>query len=148
MKHKFGTNDTNDLLKDQVKVHDGLSSIQNKGIIKKNDKTKIIEFDNNEVRLEKYETGKSNEDYLDLGNHLRHTVSHGYPMVNCKSTTYYDFNSDISKKFLTEKNNYTSSNRRTKDWLSKFLFKVFADMLDCSLTKIKFSLILKVLGQS
>ena len=97
-----------------MKVHDTLSSIQNSGIIKKVDRTKENEMD-------KYRTRNNpknkNEDYLDLGNYLRHTVSHGYPMVDSRGTTFYDYSPDTNQKFLSDKNNYTSPHRRTKDYL-------------------------------
>lgn len=117
LRHRFGTKDTNELLIDQVKVHDTLSSIQNSGIIKKVDRTKENEMD-------KYRTRNNpknkNEDYLDLGNYLRHTVSHGYPMVDSRGTTFYDYSPDTNQKFLSDKNNYTSPHRRTKDYLGKW----------------------------
>ena len=67
--------------------------------------------------VEKYSPAHKNEDYLDLGNYLRHAVCRGFPLVNSKGTTFYDYNPDTSKKFLHDKDNFQNANRRTKDWL-------------------------------
>lgn len=118
IRHKFGTHDTNYLLNDQVRVHDTLSSIQNAGIIKKVDKSKQEDYPEYKHFLKtQHALAKRNEDYLDLGNYLRHAVCHGYPVVNSKGTTFYDFNPETNKKYLSDRSNYTSLYRRTKDEL-------------------------------
>ena len=116
IRHKFGTRDTHNLLRDQVRVHDTLSVIQNAGIIKKVDKSKQEDFSEHKQFLKtQHATSNKNEDYLDLGNYLRHAVCHGYPLVNSKGTTFYDYTPEINKEFLSDKSNYTSPYRRTKD---------------------------------
>lgn len=121
IRHKFGSKDTKQLLADQVKVHDTLSSIQNAGIIKKVDRTKSTSYLNTDkIMVEKYSPAHKNEDYLDLGNYLRHAVCRGFPLVNSKGTTFYDYNPDTSKKFLHDKDNFQNANRRTKDWLGNW----------------------------
>jgi len=117
LRHKFGTKDTNNLLQDQIKVHDTLSNIQNKGIIKKVDRTHSCFLDDDKAN---YSPGQYNQDYIDLGNHLRHSVSHGYPLINSKSTTVADFNSGISKEYLADKQNSNSDHRIKQDWLGNF----------------------------
>lgn len=132
LRHKFGTDDTNYLLSDQVKVHDTLSSIQNAGIIKKVDKLEKTEFSDNDRYLNRKKTvGNKNEDYYDLGNYLRYAVCRGYPSINQKGTTFYDYNPETSKNFLADKTNYESSHRRTKDWLGKWTELCIVDTRQC-----------------
>lgn len=120
LKAKFGSKHTEYLLKDQVKVHDTLSAIQNHGIIKKVDKTKSEHYENDDRMSNPRAPGNKNEDYLDLGNYLRHAVCHGYPTINARGTTFYDYNPETNREFLSDKDNYTKQNRRTKDWLGKW----------------------------
>ena len=114
MRHKFGTKDTYDLLLDQVKVHDTLSSIQNSGIIKKVDRTHSDSIEHSS--MEKSVGLTKNEDYYDLGNFLRHAICHGYPSIHERGTTSFDYNPDINKKYLADRSNI-SHHRKRKDWL-------------------------------
>ena len=117
IKHKFRTIQTNELLKDQLKVHDTLSHIQNSGIIKKNDKTDDVpNLDKAGLIME-----QKLSDYYDLGNHLRHAISHGFPTVLKKSHTVEVHNENVSKEFLGEweENVKGFPWRRRKDWIGK-----------------------------
>jgi hypothetical protein len=122
LRHKFGSQDTEQLLEDQIKVHDTLAHIQNTGIIKKVDRTanNRTPFEmSNDVILNNGIKNSKCDDYYDLGNYLRHAVGHGYPMVNARGTTSFDFNLKINQDYLADKSNYESANRRKKDWLGK-----------------------------
>jgi hypothetical protein len=124
IKHKFGTNNTRELLKDEVKVHDTLAKIYNDGVNKKQNR------ENEEVTeirgiQEVFSRGSSrptdpHKDYNELGNLLRHAVQRG-------QTTVYDMghikewhNEEVSKLYLSDKKNIDSPYRRKTDWLSKF----------------------------
>ena len=122
IKHKFRARLAGDaaevLLNDQLKVHDTISHIQNSGIIKKNDKTdETINANNIEFKME-----KKLSDYYDLGNHLRHAISHGYPSVYKVSHKEDVHNNSVSKEYLSEWDlNVKSPWRRRKDWIGRFL---------------------------
>ena len=98
IKHKFRTIHVDQLLKDQLKVHDTISHIQNSGIIKKNDKTDDVMIVKN---LELKTETKNLSEYYDLGNHLRHAISHGYPTVHVKSHNVEVHNAQLSKEYLS-----------------------------------------------
>jgi hypothetical protein len=125
IKHKFRAVHADELLKDQLKVHDTLSQIQNSGIIKKNDKTEDVMNSNNiEFKME-----KKLSDYYDLGNHLRHAISHGYPTVYKVSHKEDVHNNDVSKEYLSEWDlNVKTPWRRRKDWIGNFLIE-FCDLI-------------------
>ncbi len=120
LRHKFGDQDINDVLKDQVKVHDTLSLIQNAGIIKKADQA-ISQPDLRSGLVKNNDYYRKNEDYLDLGNYLRHAICHGFPIMGLRSTTSYDFNPNINKEYLSDKMNIDSKYRKRKDYHGKFL---------------------------
>ena len=121
IKHRFRTEQTNELLKDQLKVHDTLSHIQNSGIIKKNDKTED-EPGATLGEVDRLKAERSVSDYYDLGNHLRHIVCHGYPTVIKQSHKETVHNNELSKEYLADwKQNVESPWRRRKDWIGKRL---------------------------
>lgn len=118
LKHKFGTQQTSELLKDELKVHDTLSHIHNRGHVDK----KSIKDDSDELVPEMLPTDEPSEsirDYYDLGNHLRYVIGHGYPLPNLTSQKEYVHNANVSKEYLSDWSNVESPYRRKKDWLSK-----------------------------
>jgi hypothetical protein len=127
IKHKFkarlGGDHAAELLKNQLKVHDTISEIQNSGIIKKNDKTDdVMNAKNVEFKME-----KKLSDYYDLGNHLRHAISHGYPSVYKVSHKEDVHNNDVSKEYLSEWDlNVKSPWRRRKDWIGNYFLNNMA----------------------
>jgi len=122
IRHKFGTNTTEKLLSDPLKVHDTLSHIQNLGTIKKHDKFAPDEGPSelfkqlNTAAASKVIPGT---DYYDLG----HSICHGYPVVASadSTTTRSSYNEAVSKEHLTDwESNVKSPYRRHKDWLGKW----------------------------
>lgn len=115
IKHKFGSRTTNELLKDELKVHDTLSFLNNSGINKKNDKTEngtaAIDLNKPNALDTQFSV------YYDIGNHLRHAVCHGWPTVVKKSSKEEVHNAELSKEFLSDPKNVESPWRRKKDWL-------------------------------
>jgi len=115
---KFGSKNTESLLKDQLKVHDTLSEIHNQSLVKKIDKSTSRES----TRTSPH---KIDNDYYDLSNHLRHCVSHGYPVLIRKSFKESVHNADVSKEYLADPRNLESPYRRKKDWLGKLMMSHF-----------------------
>jgi hypothetical protein len=113
---KFGSKNTESILKDQLKVHDTLSEIHNQSLVKKVDKS---------VNQESTRTDSSriDNDYYDLGNHLRHCVSHGFPVLIRKSFKESVHNADVNKEYLADPHNTESPYRRKKDWLGKLMIR-------------------------
>jgi hypothetical protein len=130
IKHKFRLSGLKsfDLTRDQLKVHDTLTHIQNGGIIKKNDKIADSQF---QIQIDN--TAGANgklSDYYDLGNHLRHAIAHGYPTVHEKSHNGRVYNEDVSKQFLDEavwSENVQTPWRKRKDWIGKWTDKDIID---------------------
>lgn len=127
IKAKFGSRNTRELLKDELKVHDTLSKIYNTGVERKyikNDEeiaaraktSRSIdgEENNNEGLSDSVAT------YYDLSNHLRYTVSRGYPKTVRTSHKEDVHNLELTKMFFSDKDNLDSPYRRKKDWLSKW----------------------------
>jgi hypothetical protein len=110
IKAKFGRKQTSQLLDDQIKVHDTLSKILNRGSFRKVSKLNINESD----KIEKNE-------YYELGAYLRHSFCHGNPKTIRKSTTSLAHNSTQSKDFFSDRENFDSPYRRKKDWLSRII---------------------------
>ena len=123
IRHKFGSKQTEKLLEDRVKVHDTLSQLHNKGINKKHDKVvKSANIGEEEEQQQKLKKKSSIMEYYDLSNFLRHSVSHGYPVVVEKSSKEEVHNADVSRQYLSDLKNIESPHRRRKDWLGKLLF--------------------------
>ena len=124
IKHKYGARETNNLLENQVKVHDTISAIQNYGVHKKTNKDNLIA---NELEKEMglVLNKKKENSYYDLGNYLRHAVCHGYPSM-IKTTLKEDVHSgDVNKQHLSDLKNIESPYRRKKDWLGNLKRLIF-----------------------
>jgi hypothetical protein len=63
-----------------------------------------------------------------LSNHLRHCVSHGYPVLIRKSYKESVHNADVSKEYLADPRNLESPYRRKKDWLGKFMIHLIINV--------------------
>ncbi len=116
IRHKFGTNETEKLLQDQLKVHDTLSNIQNKGINKKVDKS--LSCDNNVVNRKNL---NGNMNLIDFSTSCSPYVAHENPFMYSKSTTAVDFNADINKEYLSDKKNLSPNHRQRLDSLGNKL---------------------------
>jgi hypothetical protein len=116
IKAKFGSKQTSQLLDDQVKVHDTLSRILNRGCFRKSSNNSLMHRQD-DAAVGVAERKKS--DYTELGAYLRHSFCNGNPKPVKKSTTKLVHNSALSKEFLSDKKNFDSPHRRKKDWLSK-----------------------------
>lgn len=125
IRHKFGTNQTEQLLSDPLKVHDTLSHIQNLGSIKKHDKFAPDEAPSDlfkQLNISAAASAKKipGTDYYDLGNYLRHSICHGYPLIDSTTTTKSSYTEMVSKEHLSDASNIQSPYRRHKDWLGKW----------------------------
>ncbi|CAF1044142.1 unnamed protein product [Brachionus calyciflorus] len=115
IRHKFGTKQTEYLLSNQIKVHDTLAKIHNTGIIKKN----AEQFDKSILNLN--EKDVLTNEYYDLGNHLRHSIAHGYPTIYHTGLKESIHNVDVNKKHMENwQKNVITPHRRKTDWLIKW----------------------------
>lgn len=120
IKHKFGSRRTNELLKDELKVHDTLSQIYNTGLNRKHMEIPQPSEEAQENTNELIDN-ESVSTYYDLSNHLRYVISRGYPILARTSHKQDIHNWNLNKEFLADfKENVESPYRRKKDWLSIF----------------------------
>jgi hypothetical protein len=125
LQHKFGSKQTAKLLENEIKVNDTLSQIHNRGMEKKSIKDDPCSVRNDDG---KDESSESVCDYYDLGNHLRHVISHGYPDASLIKSSFKEsvHNESVSQQYLSDWSNVESPYRRKKDWLSKYEFYFFS----------------------
>lgn len=127
IKHKFGTKVTTQLLKDPSKVNQTLVDMNEKSNFKKHQ-----EPTKEEERPESRAIDpKKHTTYYNLSNFLRHSVSHGYPDLNAKSTKQRVHNASVSREYLADPENYKLANRRKKDWLGSYHLKKIYFLLTC-----------------
>lgn len=85
---KFGTKIANELLKDEKKVEETLSSMRQEiKVVEKPIETRAKSSHSNHI--------KQNAQYYDLSNYLRHNICHGYPQNYRESLMKYDYNADV-----------------------------------------------------
>jgi hypothetical protein len=113
IRHKYGTKITQQLLDDQLKVHDTITTLQNVGNQKKNIKT---EETPTELQM-KRKKDESIKGYYDLSNVTRHSICRGLSFPTTTSTKETDYNKQISEEYFADSHNLDSPYRRKKDWL-------------------------------
>jgi hypothetical protein len=122
LRHKFRTRETEKLLKDEIKVHDTLAKIYNQGVYRKQNKEKDeLNKIENITNISAYNKNDKHHDYNELGNILRHTVSHGIPITFNTGLKEEVHNNEVSKLYLSDPSNIESPYRRKKDWLSMYI---------------------------